>query len=67
MTKKEAFKIVNDFIKKYYPFAKGKKWDKKNGNLHFILGNHTLEEYIEVLADDEFDIEKFEEELKIEG
>lgn len=49
---KKAFKIVNAFIKKNFPFCKGKAWDKKNGNLHFILGVHCLEEYIEALADD---------------
>jgi hypothetical protein len=63
MNKKEAFKIVNEFIKKYYPFVHGKEWDKKNGNIHFMLGNYCLEDYIETLADDDFDIDKFEKEL----
>lgn len=43
----KAFKIVNKYIKKHYPFAKGKPWDKKHGNIHFMLGSYTLEEYIE--------------------
>ena len=63
MSSKEAFKIVNEFIKKYYPFAKGKNWDKINGNLHFMLGNYSLEEYIEELASDEIDINKYEREM----
>lgn len=48
-----AFKIVNKYIKKHYPFAKGKPWDKKHGTIHFMLGSYTLEEYIEALADEE--------------
>jgi hypothetical protein len=63
MSKKEAFKIVSEFIKTYYPFAQGKNWDKKNGNLHFMLGSYSLQEYIETLADDEIDIESYEREL----
>lgn len=57
---KKAFKIVNAFIKKNFPFRKGKAWDMKNGNLHFILGIHCLEEYIEILADDDIAINEEE-------
>lgn len=64
MNEKEAFKIVSEFIKKYYPFAQGKNWDKVNGNMLFMLGNHTLQEYIDSLADDEIDIEKYKKEVK---
>lgn len=60
MNEKEAFKIVNKFMQKYYPFAKGKDWDKENGNLHFILGIYSVLDYIEALADDDIDIEKYE-------
>lgn len=49
METKEAFKIVSEFIKEYYPFAHGKEWDRKNGNLHFMLGIYSLQEYIEDL------------------
>lgn len=48
-----AFRIVNKYIKKHYPFARGKTWDKKHGNIHFMLGSYTLEEYIEALTDEE--------------
>lgn len=61
---KEAFKIVSAFIKKYYPFKHGKKWDKKNGNIDFILGGHALEEWIDYFADDEVDIEVFKKEME---
>lgn len=61
---KEAFKIVSAFIKKYYPFRHGKKWDKKNGNIDFILGGHALEEWIDYFADDEVDIEAFKKEIE---
>ena len=64
MTKKEAFKIVNEFIKKYYPFAYGKPWDTENGNLHFMLGSYSLEEWIENFAKDEMNIEEYEKEMK---
>ena len=64
MSKKEAFKIVNEFIKKYYPFAYGKPWDTENGNLHFMLGSYSLEEWIENFANNETNIEEFEEEMK---
>lgn len=64
MTKKEAFKIVNEFIKKYYPFAYGKPWDTMNGNIHFMLGNYSLEEWIESFANDETNIEEYEKEMK---
>ena len=53
MDKKEAFKIVNDYIKKNFPFCRDKKWDKKHGNIYFMLGIHCLEEYIEYLASEE--------------
>lgn len=59
MNEKEAFKIVNSFLKKYYPFGRDKKWDKKNGKLHFTLGINSVLDYIEYLADDEIDIEKY--------
>ena len=61
---KEAFKIVNTFLKLYYPFGNGKNWDKKNGKLHFILGIESVLSYIAYLADDEIDIEKCKEALK---
>ena len=64
MEYKEAFKIVNKFIKKYYPYSKGKNWDKKNGNLHFMLGIYSLQDYIEALADDDFDINNYIQELE---
>ncbi len=64
MEYKEAFKIVSEFIKKYYPFRYGKNWDKKNGNLHFMLGIYSLQEYIEALADDDFDINNYIQELE---
>ena len=64
MNEKEAFKIVNNFLKQYYPFGNGKKWDKKNGKLHFILGIENVISYIAYLADDEIDIEKYKEDLK---
>lgn len=64
MEYKEAFKIVNEFIDKYYPFSRGKNWDKKNGNLHFMLGIYSLQEYIEALADDDFDINNYIQELE---
>ncbi len=64
MEYKEAFKIVNEFIDKYYPFARGKNWDKKNGNLHFMLGIYLLKEYIETLADDDFDINNYIQNLE---
>lgn len=64
MNEKEAFKIVNSFLKKYYPFGRDKKWDKKNGKLHFILGINSILEYIEYLADDEIDIEKYKKEVE---
>lgn len=60
---KEAFKIVSKFIKKYYPFRYGKNWDRKNGNIDFILGGHALEEWIDYFADDEVDIEEFKKEM----
>ena len=63
-TEKEAFKIVNNFLKEYYPFGNEKKWDKKNGKLHFILGINNVLDYIAYLADDEIDIEKYKEDLK---
>lgn len=59
MEYKEAFKIVNKFIKKYYPYSKEKNWDKKNGNLHFMLGIYSLQDYIEALADDNYDINEY--------
>ena len=64
MDYKEAFKIVNEFIDKYYPFSQGKNWDKKNGNLHFMLGIYSLQEYIKALADDDFDINNYIQELE---
>lgn len=59
MEYKEAFKIVNKFIKKYYPYSKGKNWDKKNGDLHFMLGIYSLQDYIEALAADDYDINDY--------
>ena len=38
---KQAFKIVSEFIKKYYPFRYGKNWDKKHGKIDFTLGRRT--------------------------
>lgn len=65
MNEKEAFKIVNKFIQKYYPFAKGKDQDKENGNLHFMLGTYLVLEYIEALADDGVNIEKYKEKCDV--
>lgn len=64
METKEAFKIVSEFIKEYYPFAHGKEWDRKNGNLHFMLGIYSLQEYIEELASDEMDIEDYVKQIE---
>lgn len=64
MDYKEAFKIVNEFIDKYYPFSHGRNWDRKNGNLHFMLGIFSLQDYIEALADDDFDINNYIQELE---
>lgn len=60
---KEAVKITSDIIKKYYPFAYGKPYDKENGNLSFMLGGYMLQEYIENLAEDNFDLKKYMEDL----
>lgn len=60
MEKKEAFKIVNEFIKKYYPFAYGKPWDREHGNIHFMYGSYALEEYIETFANDDINITEYE-------
>ena len=61
---KQAFKIVSEFIKKYYPFRYGKSWDKKHGKIDFTLGAHALEEWIDYFADDEVDIETFKKEIE---
>ena len=64
MDKKEAFKIVSEFISKHHPFsAANDRWDRENGSIQFISGFRCLEEFITALAEDEFDIEKYEEEL----
>lgn len=60
---KEAVKITSDIIKKYYPFAYGKPYDRENGNLSFLLGGYMLQEYLENLAEDNFDLEKYMEDL----
>lgn len=60
---KEAVKITSDIIKKYYPFAYGKPYDRENGNLSFLLGGYMLQEYIENLAEDNFDLKKYMEDL----
>ena len=64
MEKKEAFKIVNNFIKKYYPFSYGKPWDREHGNLHFMLGNYSLEEWIETFANDDINITEYEKAME---
>lgn len=60
---KQAVKTTSDIIKKYYPFAYGKPYDKENGNLSFMLGGYALQEYIEHLAEDDFDLKKYMEDL----
>ena len=64
MDKKEAFKIVNDFIKKYYPFAYGKPWDREHGNIHFMYGNYALEEWVETFANDDINITEYEKAME---
>ena len=64
MNKKEAFKIVSEFISKYHPFsATNDRWDRENGSVKFISGFRCLEDFIATLAEDDFDIEKYENEL----
>ena len=60
---KQAVKTTSDIIKKYYPFAYGKPYDKENGNLSFMLGGYALQEYIEHLAEDDFNLKKYMEDL----
>lgn len=60
---KQAVKTTSDIIKKYYPFAYGKPYDRKNGNLSYMLGGYALQEYIEHLAEDDFDLKKYMEDL----
>lgn len=60
---KQAVKTTRDIIKKYYPFAYGKPYDRENGNLSFMLGGYALQEYIEFLAEDDFNLEKYMEDL----
>lgn len=66
MNKKEAFKIVHEFMQNHYPFAKGKDWDKENGNEYFMSGIYSVLDYIEALAKDDIDIDLYNTITKIE-
>lgn len=53
---REAFQIVNKYIKENHPFSsKNDRWDRKHGKKEFIYGFRHLEEYIECIAEGDYD------------